>query len=125
MGFAHFLGAKLAGYTAFCHWVISPSLQKAGRQPESAGSELRLGLLSDIQPAALIQNSIPSSVKAGVIRTLIGVVVGAVVGFGFWAIPYFSTHDTAGSVLFFTFLVPVRVGEWALLLWWIYHLRAF
>jgi hypothetical protein len=64
-------------------------------------------------------------VKAGVVRTLIGVAVGAIVGFGFWAIPFFSTHDTAGTVLFFTLLVPVRVGEWALLYRWTYRIHPF
>ena len=53
-------------------------------------------------------------------RTLIGVVVGATVGFGFWAIPYFSRRETIGNSLFFSFLVPVRIGEWWLLLSWVY-----
>lgn len=30
-----------------------------------------------------------------------------------------------GTVLFFTLLVPVRVGEWGLLLWWVYRLKLF
>jgi hypothetical protein len=123
MGFAYFLGAKFVGYTAFCHWVITPALEKRGMKPQSTGSTQPLGLLPDSQPPSAPRLAIPSSVKAGVIRTLIGVAVGAVVGLGFWAIPYFSKHDTVDSVLFFVFLIPVRVSEWALLLWWIYRLR--
>jgi hypothetical protein len=125
MGFAYFLGAKFAGYTAFCHWVITPVLEKAGAKVRSSASTTPLGPVSESQPPPVPEWTIPSSVKAGVIRTVIGVAVGTVVGLSFWAIPYFARHDTVDSVLFFVFLVPVRVGEWALLLRWVYRLKPF
>jgi len=98
VGFIYFAAAKYAGYTAYCRWGIQPQLDK----PE------------DLFP------QLPSAWKAGAVRTLIGLVIGAVVGFGFWAIPRFSHHDNAGEVLFFSMLVPVRAFEWWVLLRWVY-----
>jgi hypothetical protein len=125
MGFVYFAAAKFVGYTAFCHWVVNPAFVNAGTH------EVRTDVVdsgrpfSDASPATDHKRDAPLSVKAGVVRTLIGLAVGAAVGLGFWTIPYFSTHDTAGTVLFFALLVPVRVGEWALLFWWIYGMRPF
>ena len=129
IGFAYFLAAKLGGYTAFCHWVVAP------RVAALTGTEMRnpagpVSILAIAPEDATILNTsspatIPSSVKAGVIRTLIGVAVGSIVGLGFWSIPYFSNHGSTGTVLFFTFLVPVRVGEWTLLYRWIYRMHPF
>src|SRR5215469_11100031 len=124
LGFAYFLAAKFAGYTAFCHWVVAPRIGRTSGDERAAPipvSPLGAALVSSSAPT--IATSIPSSVKAGVIRTLIGVAVGAAAGFGFWTIPYFSTHDWVGSVSFFLFLVPVRIGEWALLYRWIYKIH--
>jgi len=125
MGFAYFLGAKFVGYTAFCHWVVAPQLARSGLVAERFDAGSRLHLSSSLPEADAPQNRAPSSVKAGVVRTLIGLVVGVAVGLGFWTIPFFSKHDSAGSILFFSLLVPVRVGEWSLLLWWIYRIRPF
>jgi hypothetical protein len=94
LGFVYFAAAKYAGYTAFCRWFIEPRVRALEPPP------------ANVQPAW----------KAGGVRTLLGVAVGAVVGLGFWKIPFFSTHDNAAEVLFFALLVPVRVFEWWLLL---------
>jgi hypothetical protein len=103
MGFVYFAAAKYAGYTAYCRWAIQPQLQ-----PESADKEKSL-------PA------IPSAWKAGAVRTLLGLGVGAIVGFGFWAIPAFNQPgDNLSQMLFFAFLIPVRIVEWSLLLRWVY-----
>jgi hypothetical protein len=123
-GFAYFLAAKFVGYTAFCHWVVNPCVVKAGTHQEQSDAVRPIRIFSEALQASA-QPQAPSPVKAGVVRTLIGLAVGVVVGFGFWTIPYFSTHDTVGTVLFFTLLVPVRVGEWALLFWWVYRMRTF
>lgn len=103
MGFVYFAAAKYAGYTAFCKWFI--------------GSQLEDTPLLGTQGAA----PLPSVWKAGAARTLIGLAFGAVVGLGFWSIPYFSTHDALAEPLFFVGLIPVRIFEWWLLLAWIYN----
>src|SRR6266700_2316128 len=102
MGFAYFLAAKFAGYTAFCHWVVAPRIAAASREtPATPIPVSPLGAaLADSPRTPDAAAALPSPLKAGVIRTLIGAAVGAVVGFGFWAIPYFSTYDLFGSVLF-------------------------
>jgi hypothetical protein len=99
LGFVYFAAAKLVGYTAFCKWVITPQLTYAG----------------DSQP------SLPSVWKAGAARTLIGVGIGVIIGLAFWRIPYFATHDFYDNGIFFLVLLPVRIGEWWLLLRWIYR----
>lgn len=129
MGFAYFLAAKFAGYTAFCHWVVRPQIEsstaKIVSETIASASVLDPALanssLSEESPPA---SEIPSSIKAGIIRTLIGVGVGAILGLGFWSIPKLANFDFATPV-FFALLVPVRVGEWALLLWWVYRTRPF
>ncbi len=92
-GFAYFVGAKYLGYSLYCGFA---SRRIAVKQ-------------------SLPRTDLPSLWGAGAVRTLIGVAVGAVVGLSFWKIPYFAAHDTVDSVLFFTLLIPVRVGEWWLL----------
>ena len=127
MGFAYFLAAKLVGYSAFCHWVVSPRIRISAAEvrDENASTSILGAALAETplqtSPAPI---GIPSSVKAGVIRTLIGIGVGAVVGLGFWSIPSLRNFDFATPV-FFAFLVPVRVGEWAVLLRWVYRIHPF
>jgi hypothetical protein len=125
MGFAYFLAAKMAGYTAFCHWFVNRKvIAKRNAQEQLAiasANDSGLGTLENLGK----RREVPESVKAGVVRTLIGLAVGIVVGLGFWTIPYFSTHDSVGNILFFAQLVPVRVGEWWLLFRWLYGMRPF
>jgi len=97
LGFAYFAAAKLAGYTLFCRFAVEPKVLSVGED----------------RPA-------PPAWVAGAVRTLIGVGIGAIVGVGFWKIPWFEKHSSWGLVLFFVFLVPVRVFEWWLLLRWFY-----
>ena len=128
MGFVYFLGAKFLGYSAFCRWVVAPRLlARTGAEERDIGIPVSiLAAPNDAaNPSTDSPGFLPSAVKAGVVRTLIGAAVGAMVGLGFWTIPYFSTHDNYGSVVFFVLLVPVRVGEWALLYRWIYRIHPF
>src|SRR5947209_9443695 len=115
IGFAYFLAAKFAGYTAFCHWVVRPRIVLSRVKTVSAAtaptSLLDPALAhSSLGEESLAASEIPSSVKAGIIRTLIGLGVGAIVGLGFWSIPKLANFDFATPV-FFALLVPVRVGE--------------
>jgi len=115
MGFTYFAAAKYLGYTAFCRLVIQPRCARsfvayhAGHQVDQQADGQ-----SEIPP-------IPSPWKAGLVRTLIGVTIGAVVGLGFWKIPYFAHADDSASIYFFTLLVPIRIVEWQLLLRWAYR----
>ena len=99
LGFVYFATVKLVGYTAFCKWVITPQLTYA----------------ADSLPNP------PSAWKAGAARTLIGVGIGVVLGLAFWRVPYFANHDFYDNGIFFLMLLPVRIGEWWLLLRWIYR----
>ena len=123
--FAYFLGVKFVGYTAFCHWVVNARMVRAEMASDRTGNNGGVGLRSGVDQSPNLLPTVPSAVKAGVVRTLIGLGVGVAVGLGFWAIPFFSRHDTAGAVMFFSLLVPVRVGEWSLLFWWVYGMRPF
>jgi len=125
MGFAYFLAVKMAGYTAFCHWVVNPKVISERETPaerDSAGpNDFHINTLENVGR----RSEMPLALKAGVVRTLIGLVIGIVVGLGFWTIPYFSSHDGLGNVLVFALLVPVRIGEWWLLFRWLYGMRPF
>jgi hypothetical protein len=91
-GFAYFIAVKYAGYTAYCRWAIQPRLQPS-------------------------EHPVRSAWVAGAIRTAIGVVIGITVGLQFWRIPYFaSNHDNLAEALFYGSLVPLRIGEWWLLI---------
>jgi hypothetical protein len=90
-GFVYFIAAKYVGYTAYCRWAIQPRVQQS-------------------------ENPVRSAWIAGALRTLIGVAIGAVVGLSFWKIPYFASHDNGSEAAFWGLLVPVRIGEWWLLL---------
>jgi hypothetical protein len=98
LGFVYFAAVKYAGYSAFCRVVVQP--QCLDRDDNSV--------------------RIPSPWKAGAVRTLIGLAVGAVFGLEFWKIPYFAHHDPWDTPIFFLVLIPIRVAEWWLLLRWIY-----
>lgn len=104
LGFVYFALTKFAGYTAFCRWGIQPQMEYALASGESE------------TPAR-----VPAAWKAGAARALIGVGIGAVVGLAFWRIPFLARNENDFSdYLFFSFLIPVRVFEWWLLLHWIY-----
>lgn len=59
----------------------------------------------DADPSEEKPPALPPPWKAGAIRTLIGVVVGAVVGLAFWKIPFFAKHDIFDNGMFFRLLV--------------------
>lgn len=99
LGLVYFAFVKFAGYSAFCRVIVQP------RCAEFAGD----------------RKEIPSAWKAGAVRTAIGLILGAIVGLGFWKIPWFSHSDAFDTPLFFLILIPVRIGEWTLLLRWIYR----
>jgi hypothetical protein len=107
LGFAYFAAAKFIGYTGFCHFFIAPKCKEVlDRTSNSDSSELRKG--------------VPLSIKAGVIRTLIGLVTGAIVGIGFYKIPQIAMRYSPDTPYFFALLIPVRIAEWWLLLRWVY-----
>ena len=96
LGFAYFAGVKLAGYTAYTT-LLNNSISKATCKT-------------------------PSAWKSGLVRTGIGVAVGAVVGLGFWKlVPSGGWFEVHGDTLFWWGLVPVRVLEWYFLLWLLYR----
>lgn len=99
LGFVYFASAKLVGYTAFCRWAIEP-------QFEQSETDLTAPM--------------PNAWKAGAARTGIGVAIGAIVGLGFWSIPWLSRLGDSATLIFFALLIPIRFFEWWLLLKWIY-----
>lgn len=126
LGFVYFAAAKLVGYTSFCKWVIAPQLAwtEGGASNASSASSSEIGLMLnwiDSDPSEEKHPTLPSAWKAGAIRTLIGIAVGAVVGLAFWKIPFFAKHDIFDNGLFFGLLVPVRVAEWWSLLALVYR----
>jgi len=102
LGFVYFVTAKFAGYTAYCHWAVTPQLKKQN-------TEVR----------------IPAAWKAGAVRTIMGAIIGAIVGIGFWKMPMFSQRDFFATPAFYILLLPVRIGEWALLLATVYRRFTF
>ena len=110
LGYAYFAGVKFIGYSAYCRFALQRK-QKA-QLPDA--SPVAAGSLSSGQ--ADTSTSEISPWIAGAVRTAIGIVVGAVVGVTFWKIPFFAHRDNLDELLFFSLLVPVRVGEWWLLM---------
>ena len=106
LGFAYFAAAKFIGYTAFCRWAI---------EPRAVASSFSIAdVIASVQP--------PSAFKAGAARTAIGILAGTVSGL----LLFYGFLDRLGNsmtplVIFFALLVPIRVLEWRLLLWWIYR----
>src|SRR5690349_16594075 len=95
LGLAYFAGVKLV-----CYSVYGAFLNKEfSQRPE-----------------------LPKAWKAGLVRTAIGIGVGAVVGIGFWKlVPHFQWLSAHANGLFWLSLVPVRVAEWYLFLWLLYR----
>jgi hypothetical protein len=102
LGLLYFVGTKFAGYSAYAAYFINRS-----------------------EPVKLQHQSVPSPLLAGAVRTAIGVGIGAVVGILFWKIPEVSSAEKSGDMLFFLFLVPVRVFEWWALLGTVYRNFSF
>jgi hypothetical protein len=101
LGLAYFAGVKLLGYTGYSGLVIQRHIEPP---PQSAALAW----------------------KAGFVRTLIGIAVGTIVGFGFWPIvKYASGAERLGVPLFFTLLLPIRILEWNLFLYWVYRSDRF
>jgi hypothetical protein len=97
LGFAYFAGVKCAGYCGYATLLNqSKAITRSGCR-------------------------IPPAWKSGLVRTGIGIVVGIVVGLGYWKVfPNNQFMDKYGSALFFGGLVPVRVLEWYCFLWLLY-----
>jgi hypothetical protein len=113
VGFAYFAVAKFLGYTAFCRWIIEPRL---------LGSVATAGQPSTLFPSETSAPKLPSAFKAGAARTVIGVAAGALAGLSFFSgIPGLEKHGELTTVIFFALLVPIRIGEWWFLFWWIYR----
>lgn len=92
-GFLYFTGIKAAGYTA-------------------ASVVLKIGYGLRGAPK-------PSVWAVGLTRTGIGLAAGALYG-GLWilAMNKFNTMEGEGSaILFYVFLLPIRLAEWILLIW--------
>jgi hypothetical protein len=92
-GFLYFTAVKAAGYTA-------------------ASVVLKIGYGLRAAPK-------PSVWTLGLTRTGIGLAAGALYG-GLWilALNKFNTMEGEGSaVLFYLFLLPIRLAEWILLIW--------
>ena len=92
-GFLYFTGIKAAGYTA-------------------ASVVLKIGYGLRGAPK-------PSVWAVGLTRTGIGLAAGALYG-GLWilALNKFNTMEGESSaVLFYVFLLPIRLAEWVLLIW--------
>jgi hypothetical protein len=95
LGFAYFAAVKFAGYTGYAALLNRTISQTSCK--------------------------IPTAWKSGLVRTGIGVAVGAVVGVGFWKLlPPGWSHEH-GDALFYSGLVPVRVLEWYFFLWLLYR----
>jgi|GEM_PF-1067753 len=101
-GLLYFLAVKLAGYSLFAATVINRRID-SGILPTKTEA---------IHPP-------PNALISGLIRTTIGLLVGTVVGLTYWKLmkfPQMENHDGAADLLFFALLVPIRIGEWSLLL---------
>ena len=97
LGFAYFAGVKYAGYCGYA------------------------ALLNRSKAVTRAACAIPPVWKSGLVRTGIGIVVGVVVGIGFWKlIPETQFMNNHGGTIFLGGLVPVRILEWYFFLWLMY-----
>jgi hypothetical protein len=96
-GFLYFTGVKLAGYTAYSHYLRNmlddPSDRGFGR-----------------------------TFKIGGTRTLIGLAAGLSYGALAWATHLFDRGD-ASTVIYLLGLLPIRIAEWWLLLWLFFPMK--
>ena len=98
LGFAYFAAVKFAGYRGYAAYL--------NRSRAVTRTACRT----------------PAIWKSGLVRTGIGIVVGIVVGLGFWkVIPHLEILKNYSDSLFFMSLVPVRVLEWYFFLWLLYR----
>lgn len=96
MGFAYFAGVKLLGYAGYSGLFIQRKIEP--------------------------RPGVGLAWKAGAVRTIIGLGVGTVVGLGFWSLDGHGVWPKwMGTPLFYTFLAPIRIFEWMLLLYLVYR----
>jgi hypothetical protein len=114
LGFAYFAVSKFLGYTAFCRWVIEPRLLASAVSTASASTLL--------PPEDDLSVNFPSAFQAGAARTLIGILAGSLAGLLFFSgIPGLNNESNWPTIIFFALLIPIRIGEWWFLLWWMYR----
>jgi len=98
IGFAYFAAVKFAGYCGYA------------------------ALLNRSRAVARSACKTPAIWKSGLVRTGIGIVVGIVVGLGFWmVVPHSQILKNHAETLFFVSLIPVRMLEWYFFLWLLYR----
>ena len=90
MGFAYFAAVKAAGYTA-------------------ASAVLKNGY-------GLRGSSKPSVWSVGLTRTGIGIAAGLLYG-GLWTFILGRFFANIAPILYYAFLLPIRLAEWSLLIW--------
>jgi hypothetical protein len=88
LGFAAFVAVKFVGYTA-----AAKLLQRAYEAPHV------------------------SLLKVGSARTALGIVAGIAYGAFWWVATRNSVGAGPSAVWYFLGLIPVRMGEWSLILW--------
>ncbi len=95
LGFAAFVAVKFVGYTA-----AAKLLQRAYEAPQV------------------------SFLKVGSARTSLGIVAGIVYGVFWWVATRNSVGAGPSTLWYFLGLVPVRLGEWSLVLWLFFDKRS-
>jgi len=112
-GFAYFAIAKFIRYTAFCRWMIEP--RAIASVPVCDYSSTHFADSTAFADP-------PSAFQAGAARTVIGVLVGSVVGLSIFSglLDRLPSNQTT-TLIFFALLVPIRILEWRFLLWWMYR----
>lgn len=92
LGFVYFSAVKLAGYTAAA-WYFKRDYAK----PDS------------------------SIWKIGVARTALGIAAGASYGGAWWLLAKWHPGAENWDAWFLPLLVPIRIGEWSLILWFFFE----
>lgn len=112
-GFAYFAAAKFIGYTAFCRWVIEPRITAS-----LPGSDYSSTHFAD----AIAFSEPRSAFQAGAARTAIGIIAGTASGLLLFSGFLDHLHsERLAFAIFFALLIPIRIFEWRLLLWWMYR----